>query len=70
METLIGVFVFMFGAIIGSFLNVCICRMPKNESILFPMSHCPGCGRSILWYDNIPILSYMVIGARCRFCGA
>ncbi|MCX5686708.1 MAG: prepilin peptidase [Candidatus Omnitrophica bacterium] len=70
METLIGIFVFMFGAIIGSFLNVCIHRIPKNESIVFPMSHCPNCNRNIFWYDNIPMLSYIVLKGECRFCGS
>jgi len=62
--------VFIFGAIIGSFLNVCIYRLPKNQSIILPPSHCPNCKRNILWYDNIPILSYLILSSRCRFCGA
>lgn len=62
--------VFVFGAIIGSFLNVCIHRLPKNGSLIFPPSHCPNCQRSILWHDNIPILSYLLLGGRCRFCRA
>jgi len=70
METIAAIFVFMFGAIIGSFLNVCIHRLPKNESIVLPMSHCPNCKRNIFWYDNIPVLSYMVLRGRCRFCGS
>ena len=60
--------VFMIGAIIGSFLNVCIYRLPKKQSILFPPSYCPHCKKSILWYDNIPILSYLVLMGRCGFC--
>ncbi|MDP3804462.1 MAG: prepilin peptidase, partial [Candidatus Omnitrophota bacterium] len=70
METLAGVFVFIFGTIIGSFLNVCIHRLPKNESVVSPMSHCPNCNRDIFWYDNIPVLSYIVLKGRCRFCGS
>lgn len=62
------ILVFIIGTIIGSFLNVCIYRMPKNESITIPASHCPHCGRQIAWYDNIPILSFLVLGARCRNC--
>lgn len=62
--------VFIFGLLIGSFLNVCIYRMPKSESIVFPASHCPACNKSIFWYDNIPVLSYLVLRGRCRFCKA
>lgn len=60
--------VFLVGAIIGSFLNVCIYRLPKNESIILPSSHCPNCKKNIPWYDNIPILSYLVLKGKCRFC--
>ncbi len=67
MLTLLSV---IFGAIIGSFLNVCIVRLPKEESIVFPGSHCPRCGHSIRFYDNIPILSYVFLKAKCRYCGA
>jgi leader peptidase (prepilin peptidase)/N-methyltransferase len=59
-----------FGAIVGSFLNVCIHRLPRQKSIVSPGSACPSCGRSLAWYDNIPILSYAVLGGRCRACGA
>ena len=59
---------FVFGAIVGSFLNVCILRLPKNESIVFPGSHCFSCGKDIAWYDNIPILSYFILGGKCRHC--
>ena len=62
------IFAFIFGAIVGSFLNVCICRLPKGESVVFPSSHCPGCGFKIPWYDNIPIVSYIILGAKCRSC--
>ncbi len=58
----------LFGALIGSFLNVCIYRIPKNESVVFPGSHC-GCGKPIAWYDNIPIFSWMILGGRARCCG-
>jgi leader peptidase (prepilin peptidase) / N-methyltransferase len=58
----------VFGAIIGSFLNVVIHRVPREESIVFPNSRCPSCGAAIAFYDNIPVLSYVVLGGRCRGC--
>jgi leader peptidase (prepilin peptidase)/N-methyltransferase len=64
------IFAFIFGAVVGSFLNVCICRLPKNESIVFPPSHCPTCDYRIPWYDNVPIISYLILRGRCRSCKA
>lgn len=61
---------FIFGSLIGSFLNVCIVRMPKSESVVFPRSHCVHCNKQIPWYDNIPFISYLRLGGRCRFCKA
>lgn len=61
---------FVFGAIIGSFLNVCVLRLPRNESIVFPPSHCMACNTGIRWYDNIPVVSYFILGGKCRNCGA
>src|SRR5215467_11427620 len=58
----------VFGAIIGSFLNVVIHRVPLEESIVFPNSRCPSCGAVIAFYDNIPVLSWMLLGAKCRKC--
>ncbi len=58
----------VFGAIIGSFLNVVIHRVPREESIVFPNSRCPSCGAAIAFYDNIPVLSYVVLGGKCRGC--
>ena len=58
----------VFGAIIGSFLNVVIHRVPHEESVVFPNSRCPSCGAVIAFYDNIPILSYLALGAKCRRC--
>jgi leader peptidase (prepilin peptidase) / N-methyltransferase len=58
----------VFGAIIGSFLNVVIHRVPLEESIVFPNSRCPSCGAVIAFYDNIPVLSWMMLGAKCRGC--
>src|SRR3990172_763432 len=60
----------ILGGLIGSFLNVCIVRLPKEESIVFPGSHCPGCGHPIRFYDNIPIVSYLLLKGKCRHCGA
>lgn len=60
----------IFGLMIGSFLNVCIARLPAGESIVSPGSRCPSCRGPIGWYDNIPVLSYVVLGGRCRRCGA
>ncbi|OGQ17530.1 MAG: hypothetical protein A3B70_02825 [Deltaproteobacteria bacterium RIFCSPHIGHO2_02_FULL_40_11] len=60
----------VFGAIVGSFLHVCIVRLPQNESILRPRSHCRNCKKKLPWYDLIPILSYLWLRGRCRFCKA
>lgn len=59
----------VFGAIVGSFLNVCIERLPHRRSLVFPGSHCPRCGTPIRPYDNIPILSYLWLRGACRACG-
>ncbi len=59
---------FLFGSIVGSFLNVCIYRLPQDKSIVFPPSHCPRCQKALLWYDNIPFLSYIVLLGKCRHC--
>ena len=58
----------VLGAIIGSFLNVVIHRLPEEQSIVFPNSHCPNCDAAIGWYDNLPLLSYMILAGRCRAC--
>lgn len=66
----ISILMFIFGAIIGSFLNVCIIRIPKQESIVTGGSHCTSCQASIKPYDNIPIISYLVLRGKCRQCKA
>lgn len=60
----------ILGALLGSFLNVCVYRLPRNESIVTPRSRCPRCGKPIAWYDNVPVLSWLVLRARCRHCRA
>ena len=63
------VYAFVLGAVTGSFLNVCIHRLPRGFLLHKPPSHCPFCNEPIRWYDNVPIVSYLVLGRRCRFCG-
>lgn len=63
-------FAAVWGALWGSFMNVCIARLPGGESIVSPGSHCRACGAPVRWYDNVPILSYLVLRGRCRACGA
>ncbi|MCH8029570.1 MAG: prepilin peptidase [Candidatus Dadabacteria bacterium] len=63
-------FAFVLGSIIGSFLNVCIYRLPRKQSIILPPSHCTTCNIPIRFYDNVPILSYLLLRGRCRSCGA
>jgi leader peptidase (prepilin peptidase) / N-methyltransferase len=62
--------VIIFGLLFGSFLNVVIYRMQRKQSIVYPSSHCPACTQPILFYDNIPVLSYLILRGRCRRCGA
>jgi len=67
-ELFVGIFVFLFGLIIGSFLNVCILRIPGGKSIVMPASACPKCAAPIRPYDNIPVISYVILGGKCRAC--
>ncbi len=61
-------FIFAFGACVGSFLNVVVYRLPRDKSLVWPGSACPSCGKAIQFYDNIPIFSWLILGARCRYC--
>lgn len=67
---LVNIAILIFGLIIGSFLNVLIWRLPRGESIVYPASHCTKCKARICWYDNIPLLSYLLLGGKCRHCRA
>lgn len=66
--TLLDLLFILFGLVIGSFLNVCIARLPEGKSIVFPNSRCPQCGTAIKPYDNVPVVSYLVLGGKCRSC--
>lgn len=61
---------FVLGLIFGSFLNVCIARVPQGKSVVHPRSRCPNCGAAIRWYDNIPVMSWLLLRGRCRDCKA
>ncbi|MDQ6951591.1 MAG: prepilin peptidase [Mariprofundales bacterium] len=58
----------VLGLIVGSFANVCVYRIPRGESIAFPGSHCPSCGHDLAWYDNIPLLAWLLLRGHCRYC--
>ena len=66
---LLYIIIFLYGIVIGSFLNVCIYRIPQKESIM-PRSHCMNCGGTLHWYDMFPVFSYIILRGRCRNCGA
>lgn len=63
------IIIFILGITIGSFLNVCIWRIPREESIAFPPSHCPACSTPLRWYDLVPVFSYILLKGKCRYCG-
>jgi leader peptidase (prepilin peptidase) / N-methyltransferase len=67
-DYILHMLIFVFGLITGSFLNVCIFRLPESKSIVRPRSMCPGCNSFIKYYDNIPVLSYILLGGKCRHC--
>jgi len=69
MEYFVGAFIFSVGLLIGSFLNVCIYRIPNEKSIVSPPSSCTKCSKRIKWYDLIPVVSYLILGGKCRNCG-
>lgn len=60
---------FVFGLLVGSFLNVCIYRLPRGESVAWPGSRCTACGRALRWYENVPVVSWLLLRGRCRTCG-
>lgn len=62
-------FATILGALIGSFLNVCIYRLPRDRSIVWPASACPSCARELVWYENVPVISFLILRGRCRSCG-
>jgi leader peptidase (prepilin peptidase)/N-methyltransferase len=64
-----ALFAALLGLLIGSFLNVCIYRLPRRESVTWPGSHCTACQRPLAWYENVPLLSWMLLRGRCRTCG-
>ena len=69
LNTVCSIFAFVLGAMVGSFLNVCVYRLPRNLSVVKPRSKCPKCDNGIAWFDNIPVVSWLVLGAKCRNCG-
>ena len=66
---LVGFWLFALGTVVGSFLNVCIYRLPRQQSVNWPGSRCTSCGRALSWYENVPVISWLVLRGRCRTCG-
>lgn len=69
-QSILIVFAFIFGSCLGSFLNVCIWRIPLGESVVIVPSHCPKCNHKIRWFDNVPVIGYLALGGKCRDCKA
>lgn len=69
-EIFTGIFIFLLGMVMGSFFNVCIYRLPKNQSVVNPPSHCCACGHKLSFWDMVPVLSFVLLGGRCRYCNA
>ena len=67
-DSLVAVYAFMIGAAVGSFLNVCVARWPRDLSVLRPRSRCPRCGHQLAWFENVPLVSWLALRARCRCC--
>src|SRR5512145_1441347 len=70
LRVLMALWAALFGATVGSFLNVVVARLPAGESVVHPRSRCPRCRSPIAWYDNVPVLSWLLLRARCRACGS
>ncbi|MGE3609393.1 MAG: A24 family peptidase [Bacteriovoracaceae bacterium] len=69
MNVLFSIYAFIFGCLVGSFLNVVILRLPKQQDLVFKRSHCPVCGNQLKWFHNIPVLSFLFLRGKCAFCG-
>lgn len=70
LKIVLYIVIFLYGIVIGSFVNVCICRIPRKESIVKVRSHCESCGYQLRWYDLVPVFSYLSLGGKCRKCRA
>ena len=70
MTPLVVVVFALTGLMIGSFLNVCIYRLPRRESIVWPASHCTSCNRPLAWFENVPVIGWLALRGRCRTCGS
>ena len=70
MMVMVSITAILLGLMVGSFINVVICRLPEGRSVVRPRSYCPACGRTIPWYENIPVISFILLGGRCSGCGA
>src|SRR6185436_2706425 len=69
-DSIFIIFLFALGSCVGSFLNVVVWRLPRGESLVTPGSHCPKCQHALAWYDNIPVLGWIMLRGKCRYCKA